>query len=164
MGRDARVHGEVTAEDQFTEEDGPRPPFGILAAVAVLAVAIGAGTVLLLRDTGGEEGPGPSAAIPTVSRQGQPMDGVQPEVDDHKNVPRVLPMSEVRVGGGGTRDVDGIPAGFAGTVDGGVAAATTFLSVRPGPGIWVCFWWNMMNRCAVTRARISAGISSTCRM
>ena len=45
-----------------------------------------------------------------------------------------------------------------------IGAPTTFLSVRPGPGIWVCFWWNMMNRCAVTRARISPGISSTCRM
>ena len=45
-----------------------------------------------------------------------------------------------------------------------IGAPTTFLLVRPVPGIWVCFWWNMMNRCAVTSARISPGISSTCRM
>ena len=41
---------------------------------------------------------------------------------------------------------------------------TTFLSVRPLPGIWVCFWWNIRNRCAVTSASISAGISSTWMM
>src|ERR1022692_309273 len=34
-----------------------------------------------------------------------------------------------------------------------VGAPTTFWSVRPLPGIWVCFWWNMMNRCAVISAR-----------
>ena len=41
---------------------------------------------------------------------------------------------------------------------------TTFFSVLPRPGIWVCFWCTMMNRCAVTSARIRPGISSTCRM
>ena len=41
---------------------------------------------------------------------------------------------------------------------------TTFFSVFPITGICVCFWWNMMNRCAVTSARISPGISSTWMM
>ncbi len=41
---------------------------------------------------------------------------------------------------------------------------TTFLSVRPLPGIWVCFWWNIRNRCAVIRASSSPGISSTWMM
>ena len=41
---------------------------------------------------------------------------------------------------------------------------TTFVLVRPRPGIWVCFWWNMKNRCAVISASSSAGISSTWMM
>ena len=41
---------------------------------------------------------------------------------------------------------------------------TTFFSVFPCAGICVCFWWNMMNRCAVTSARIRPGISSTWMM
>ena len=41
---------------------------------------------------------------------------------------------------------------------------TTFFSVRPRPGIWVCFWWTMMNRWAVISARIRPGISSTWTM
>src|ERR1035438_2153978 len=45
-----------------------------------------------------------------------------------------------------------------------IGAPTTLCSVLPLAGIWVCFWWNMMNRCAVISARISPGISSTCRM
>ncbi len=40
----------------------------------------------------------------------------------------------------------------------------TFWSVLPFPGICVCFWCHMMNRCAVIRASSSPGISSTCRM
>ena len=34
---------------------------------------------------------------------------------------------------------------------------TTFFSVFPLAGIWVCFWWNMMNRCAVISPRIRPG-------
>ena len=45
-----------------------------------------------------------------------------------------------------------------------IGAPTTFFSVRPRPGCWVCFWWNMMNRCADTRPRIRPGISSTWMM
>ena len=41
---------------------------------------------------------------------------------------------------------------------------TTFWLVRPLPGIWVCFWNTMMNRCAVISARSSPGMTSTCRM
>jgi hypothetical protein len=41
---------------------------------------------------------------------------------------------------------------------------TTFCSVRPRPGRWVCFWCTMMNRWAVIRARMRPGIGSTWRM
>ena len=41
---------------------------------------------------------------------------------------------------------------------------TTFFSVFSRAGICVCFWWNMMNRCAVIRPRIRPGIRNTCRM
>ncbi len=41
---------------------------------------------------------------------------------------------------------------------------TTFFSVFPLAGICVCFWWNMMNRCAVISARMMPGIRNTCRM
>jgi hypothetical protein len=40
----------------------------------------------------------------------------------------------------------------------------TFFSVTPLPGIWVCFWWNMTNRCAATSARMRPGTRNTCRM
>ena len=43
-------------------------------------------------------------------------------------------------------------------------APTTFLSVRPLLGIWVCFWWYMKNRCAEISASSRAGISSTWMM
>src|SRR5579875_3772479 len=33
-----------------------------------------------------------------------------------------------------------------------IGAPTTFVLVRPLPGIWVCFCQNMMNRCAEIRA------------
>ena len=39
---------------------------------------------------------------------------------------------------------------------------TTFLLVRPGPGNWVCFWYQTIIRWTVTRARIRPGITSTC--
>ncbi len=45
-----------------------------------------------------------------------------------------------------------------------VGAPTTLVSVRPSPGIWVCFCQNMMNRCAVIRASSIPGISSTWMM
>ena len=45
-----------------------------------------------------------------------------------------------------------------------IGAPTTFALVRPLPGIWVCFWWNMKNRCAEISASSSAGISSTWMM
>src|ERR1022692_27689 len=45
-----------------------------------------------------------------------------------------------------------------------IGAPTTFVSVRPLPGIWVCFWWNMMNMWAPISAANRPGISSTCRM
>ena len=41
---------------------------------------------------------------------------------------------------------------------------TTFFSVFPLAGIWVCFWWNMMNRWAVISASRMPGISSTWMM
>src|SRR5579863_3869590 len=37
----------------------------------------------------------------------------------------------------------------------------TFCSVFPLAGIWVCFWWTMMNRCAVISARIRPGNRNT---
>ncbi len=45
-----------------------------------------------------------------------------------------------------------------------MGAPTTFWFVRPLPGIWVCFWWNMRNKCTVIRASSNPGMSSTCRM
>ena len=41
---------------------------------------------------------------------------------------------------------------------------TTLALVRPGPGIWVCFWCTIRNRCALTRASSRPGISSTWMM
>jgi len=57
------------------------------------------------------------------------MDAVTPDDGDHEGLPTSLPVSTVRVGAGGTREANGIPAGFPGTVEGAVAAATTYLSV-----------------------------------
>ena len=41
-------------------------------------------------------------------------------------------------------------------------APTTLCSVRPGPGNWVCFWYQTSARCAPISARMMPGSSSTC--
>ena len=45
-----------------------------------------------------------------------------------------------------------------------IGSPTTLVFVRPLPGIWVCFWKTMMNRCAVISASSRPGISSTWMM
>ena len=41
---------------------------------------------------------------------------------------------------------------------------TTLLSVRRGPGNWVCFWYQTSPTCTAISASRIPGISRTCRM
>jgi hypothetical protein len=114
------------ADDGLSGADKAGTSMAVLAAVAVLAVAVGAGAVLVLRSADGRGGAG---AVASAGPTDVPMDGVEPDGGNHDDLPKALPVSSVRVGAGGTREVNGIPAGFPGTVEGAVAAATTYLSV-----------------------------------
>ena len=47
---------------------------------------------------------------------------------------------------------------------GRIRTPTTFFSVRPGPGNWVCFWYQTRPRCTAMSANSSPGRMKTWRM
>ncbi|BCJ46189.1 hypothetical protein GCM10010168_51380 [Actinoplanes ianthinogenes] len=104
----------------------------LLAGVLVLGIAIG-----VVVPGGTPRSPDPDASV-AATAVGEPMDQpVDGDQDEDEGGEEQLPTGAVTAGAGGTRTgPGGIPAGFAQTRDGAVAAATVYLEALSSTGLY----------------------------